>query len=76
MFTLTEIVKDGILEISFSLEDCEAKFYTITNAIGAIIIQGKISGNTQRTCLYVGGLKKGSYTFSLSDANYKEFSIQ
>lgn len=75
MFTLTEIVKDGILEIIFSQDDCESKIYTITNANGLMVIQGKISGNTQRTCLYVGDYKKGTYTFSLSPTNSKEFTI-
>jgi hypothetical protein len=76
MFTLTEIVKDDILEIRFSFEDCESKIYTITNARGESIMQGKITGNTQRTCLYVGDLKKGYYTFSLGESNHKEFTIQ
>jgi hypothetical protein len=75
MFTLTEIVKDGILEIRFSLEDCESKIYTITNAQGVDIMQGKITGNTQRSCLYVGDCKQGKYTFSLSDTNTQEFTI-
>jgi hypothetical protein len=76
MFTLTEIVKDDILEIKFSLEHCESKIYTITNEKGVDILQGKITGNTQRTCLYVGDLKKGKYTFSLGNDNGQEFTIQ
>ncbi len=76
MFTLTEIVKDGILEVQFSNEDCESKIYTITNAQGVDIMQGKITGNTQRTCLYVGDCKKGKYTFSLGESNTQEFTIQ
>ncbi len=76
MFTLTEVVKDGILEICFTFEDCESKIYTITNAVGVAILQGKITGNTQRTCLYVGDCKKGKYTFSLGDTNTQEFTIQ
>ena len=76
MITLTEIVKDDILEIRFSLEHCESKIYTITNAQGVDILQGKITGNTQRTCLYVGDCKKGKYTFSLGDTNSQEFTIQ
>ena len=76
MFTLTEIVKDGILEIQFSFEDCESKIYTITNSVGIDIMQGKITGNTQRTCLYVGDCKKGRYTFSLGATNTQEFIIQ
>ena len=76
MFKLTEIVKDGILEVSFTFNDCESKIYTITNAVGVDIMQGKITGNTQRTCLYVGDCKKGKYTFSLGDTNSQEFTIQ
>lgn len=76
MFTLTEIVKDGILEIRFTMEDCESKIYTITNAQGVDIMQGKITGNTQRTCLYVGDCKKGRYTFSLGSTVTQEFTIQ
>ena len=76
MFTLTEIVKDGILEVQFSLQDCESKIYTITNAQGVDIMQGKITGNTQRTCLYVGDCKKGKYTFRLGEDTGLEFTIQ
>ena len=76
MITLTEIVKDGILEVRFSLGDCESKIYTISNAQGVDIMQGKITGKTQRTCLYVGDCKKGKYTFSLDDTNTQEFTIQ
>lgn len=75
MFTLTEIVKDGILEIKFSHEHCESKIYTITNAKGVDILQGKITGNTQRTCLYVGDLKKGKFSFRLGDDQGQEFTI-
>ncbi len=76
MFTLTEIVKDGILEVCFTSKDCESKIYTITNAQGVDIMQGKIAGNTQRTCLYVGDCKKGNYTFSLEESITLEFTIQ
>ena len=76
MITLTEIVKDGILEVQFSFEDCESKIYTITNAKGVDVLQGKITGNTQRTCLYVGDLKKGKFTFRLGDDNGQEFTIE
>ena len=76
MFSLNKIVKDGILEISFSSENRETKIYTITNAKGIAILQGKITGQTQRTCLYVGDLKKGQYTFSIGDDLIEEFNIQ
>lgn len=76
MFSLNKIVKDGILEISFSSENRETKIYTITNSKGIAILQGKITGQTQRTCLYVGDLKKGQYTFSIGDDLIEEFNIQ
>ena len=75
MFTLTELVKDGILEIRFSHEDVESKNFTITNAQDLLVMQGKITGHTQRTCLYVGDLKKGTYTFALGEHNKQSFSI-
>lgn len=76
MFSLNKIVKDGILEISFSIENRETKIYTITDAKGTAILQGKITGQTQRTCLYVGDLKKGHYTFSIGEELIQEFAIQ
>ena len=76
MFSLNKIVKDGILEISFSTENRETKIYAITNAIDTVILQGKITGQTQRTCLYVGDLKKGQYTFSIGENLIEEFTIQ
>ncbi len=76
MFSLNNIVKDDILEVCFSNEDTESKIYTITNAKGVDILQGKITGQTQRTCLYVGDLKKGVYTFTLGKDNFQEFTIQ
>lgn len=76
MFSLNNIVKDDILEVCFSNEDTESKIYTITNAKGVDILQGKITGQTQRTCLYVGDLKKGLYTFTLGKDNSQEFTIQ
>ena len=76
MFSLNKIVKDGILEIGFSTENRETKIYAITNAKGTAILQGKITGQTQRTCLYVGDLKKGQYTFSIDENLIEEFTIQ
>lgn len=76
MFQLTEIVKDGILEVRFSNEDTETKTYQITNNLGEILMQGKITGNTQRSCLYVGNLKKGNYEFSLGKDHVQAFSIK
>ena len=76
MFSLNKIVKDGILEISFSSDNRETKIYTIKDAKGTPLLQGKITGQTQRTCLYVGDLKKGHYTFSLGEDLIQEFAIQ
>ena len=76
MFSLNKIVKDGILEISFSTDNRETKIYTIADAKGTAILQGKITGQTQRTCLYVGDLRKGNYTFSLGEDATQDFNIQ
>ena len=76
MFSLNKIVKDGILEISFSSDNRETKIYTIADAKGNAILQGKITGQTQRTCLYVGDLRKGNYTFSLGEDSTQDFNIQ
>ncbi len=75
MFKITENVKDDILEIQFSSHGTDNKFYQIICSKGNIIQQGKITGFTQRTCLYVGDLKKGSYSFKLDDAELKSFEI-
>ena len=75
MFKITENVKDGILEIQFSSHGTDNKFYQIICSKGNIMQQGKITGFTQRTCLYVGDLKKGSYSFKLDDAELKSFEI-
>ena len=75
MFTITENVKGGILEIQFSGQDTSKKSYQIICSQGHVLQQGKITGQTQRTCLYVGDLKKGNYTFKLNDAELKSFEI-
>jgi len=75
MFKITENVKDGILEIQFSGDEATHKFYQIMCGQGHVFQQGKISGYTQRTCLYVGDLKKGSYSLKLDDAELKSFNI-
>ncbi len=76
MFKITEIVKDGILEIQFSGHGTGNKFYQITCAKGNVLQQGKITGYTQRTCLYVGDLKNGNYTLKLDETESKDFIVQ
>ncbi len=76
MFTITEIVKDGILEIQFSENRANNKLYQIICSKGNVLQKGKITGQTQRTCLYVGDLKNGKYTFKLDDNELKEFTVQ
>lgn len=76
MFKITEIVKDGILEIQFSGHGTGHKFYQIICPKGNVLQQGKITGYTQRTCLYVGDLKNGNYTFKLDETEMKEFIVQ
>ena len=75
MFTITENVKGGILEIQFSGQSTDKKSYQIICSKGHVLQHGKITGQTQRTCLYVGDLKKGSYSFKLDDAELKSFEI-
>jgi hypothetical protein len=75
MFKITEIVKDGILEIQFSSHGTDNKMYQIICSQGNVLQQGKITGYTQRTCLYVGDLKKGSYSFKLDETESKSFDI-
>lgn len=76
MFTITEIVKDGILEIQFSGHGTVHKYYQVICSKGNVLQKGKITGQTQRTCLYVGDLKTGTYTFKLDENELKEFKIQ
>jgi hypothetical protein len=76
MFKITEIVKDGILEIQFSGHGTGNKFYQITCSKGNVLQQGKITGYTQRTCLYVGDLKNGNYTLKLDETESKDFIVQ
>lgn len=75
MFTINENVKDGILEIQFSTQGRGDKKYEITCSKGSLLQKGKITGFTQRTCLYVGDLKRGTYHFKLDGAEIKSFSI-
>jgi hypothetical protein len=75
MFTITENVKDDILEIQFSGHGTDNKYYQIICSKGNVLQQGKITGYTQRTCLYVGDLKKGTYSFKLDDSELKTFHV-
>lgn len=75
MLKITEIVKDGILEISFDMQEHHTKLYTILCEKGSKIMTGKIAGFTQRTCLYIGELKKGIYQFQLDEQIIKNFEV-
>ena len=76
MFTVTEIVKDGILEVQSSSKGTANKIYQIICSNGNIMQEGKITGFTQRTCLYVGNFKKGKYTLKLDETESKDFIVQ
>lgn len=65
MLKITDIVKDEILEIIFLDKQIHSKNYTIKCENGHEFMQGKITGFTQRTCLYIGELKKGKYQFQI-----------
>ncbi len=75
MLKITEIVKDGILEISFDVQEHHTKLYSILCEKGSEIMKVKIYGFTQRTCLYIGELKKGIYQFQIDDQIIKKFEI-
>jgi hypothetical protein len=75
MLKITEIVKDGILEIIFDEQEHHTKLYTILCDRGSEIMKGKIAGFTQRTCLYVGELKKGKYQFQMDEQNVTSFEV-
>ena len=47
MLKITEIVKDGILEICFYEQEHHTKLYTILCEKGSEIMKGKIAGFTQ-----------------------------
>jgi ribosomal protein L27 len=75
MLKITEIVKDDILEIVFSDKQHISKSYTIMCERGTEIMKGKIAGFTQRTCLYIGELKKGKYQFQIDQQNATTFEV-
>ena len=75
MFKVTEKVKDAILEIKFDEQEHHTKSYKISCEKGNEIIKGKITGFTQRSCLYIGELKKGIYQFQIDEQNPKTFEV-
>lgn len=72
---ITEKVKDDILEIIFSDKQLNTKSYSILCEKGSEIMKGKIAGFTQRTCLYIGELKKGKYQFQMDEQNVTTFEV-
>jgi hypothetical protein len=75
MITISEIVKDGILEIKLPDTTAINKKYKIIDNAGTQVAAGKITGNTQRSCLYIGQLKEGKYQFILNDLEPIAFTI-
>jgi transcription initiation factor IIF auxiliary subunit len=75
MITISEIVKDGILEIKLPDNTAINKKYKIIDGAGTQVATGKITGNTQRSCLYIGQLKDGKYQFVLNDLEPISFTI-
>jgi len=75
MITITEIVKDGILEIKLSDNTAINKKYKIIDDANKQVSSGKITGNTQRSCLYIGQLKEGKYQFILNELEPVAFTI-
>jgi hypothetical protein len=75
MITISKIVKDGILEIKLPDNTAINKKYKIIDDTGTQVAAGKITGNTQRSCLYIGQLKEGKYQFILNDLEPISFTI-
>jgi hypothetical protein len=75
MITISEIVKDGILEIKLPDNTAINKKYKIIDDAGTQVAAGKITGNTQRSCLYIGQLKEGKYQFILNELEPVTFTI-
>ncbi len=75
MITISEIVKDGILEIKLPQNATIKKKYKIIDNAGTQVAAGKITGNTQRSCLYIGQLKEGKYQFILNELEPVSFTI-
>jgi hypothetical protein len=75
MITISKIVKDGILEIKLPDNTAINKKYIISDDTDKQVAVGKITGNTQRSCLYIGQLKEGKYQFILNDLEPISFTI-
>ena len=75
MITISKIVKDGILEIKLPDNTAINKKYKIIDDAGTQEESGKITGNTQRSCLYIGQLKEGKYQFILNELEPVTFTI-
>jgi hypothetical protein len=75
MITISKIVKDGILEIKLPDNTAINKKYKIIDDAETQVASGKITGNTQRSCLYIGQLKEGKYQFILNELEPIAFTI-
>ena len=75
MITISKIVKDGILEIKLPDNTAINKKYKIIDDAETQVASGKITGNTQRSCLYIGQLKEGKYQFILNELVPVTFTI-
>ena len=75
MIKISEIVKDGILEIKLPDNTAINKKYIIIDNAGIQVAAGKITGNTHRSCLYIGQLTGGKYQFILNELEPVEFTI-
>ena len=75
MISVTEIVKEGILEISFSELLENIKIYQIKNNKEEVVMAGKITGSTQRSCLYIGQLAPGNYKIYINEMTPVNFTV-
>ena len=75
-YTVTNIVTNSILEVNIMGNNALEHSYQINNEQGRVLMQGKIEGKVKTTCLFVGNLTNGKYTFQMDDADLIEFSIR
>lgn len=75
MISVTEIIKGGILEISFSDLVDTKKIYQIKNSKEEVVLTGKITGNIQRSCLYIGQLAPDEYQIYINQITPLKFMV-
>lgn len=74
-YTVTNMVTNSILVVNIMGGNSIAHSYQINNEQGRLVMQGCIEGKVKTTCLYVGNLTTGKFTFQMDEADLVYFSI-